>query len=150
VQGSDGVWRQQLPAMPAGGPYNLTFSSSTGGSASMSDVLFGDVYLCGGQSNMEFTVASALNASAEIAAANYPWIRVFTVGQGNSSNTPFVDLASVEQTWTAATPASIGGPDWHEFSAMYDGDGDGCRSSPTVPISRDVCRLRVQLLLLRP
>ena len=43
---------------------------------------------------------------------------MFTVGQGNSSNTPFTDLGSVEQNWTAATPQSIGGPEWDEFSAI--------------------------------
>lgn len=72
VTGRDGIWRVVLPPTPAGGPYSLTFTSSVGGSVSMSDVLLGDVYLCGGQSNMQFTVASGLNASAEIAAANYP------------------------------------------------------------------------------
>jgi sialate O-acetylesterase len=67
---------------------------------------------------MEFTVASAFNASAEIAAANYPNIRVFTVGQGNSSQTPFTDLGSVEQNWTAVTPKSVGGPEFGYFSAI--------------------------------
>lgn len=51
--GSDGVWRQVLPSTPAGGPYTITSTASTGGTLSLSDVLFGDVYLCGGQSNME-------------------------------------------------------------------------------------------------
>ena len=101
VQDSSGLWRQSLPAVAAGGPYNLTFVSSEGGSVVLTDVLFGDVYLCGGQSNMQFTVSSALNASAEIAAANYANIRVFTVGQGNSSATPLRDLASIEQVHAA-------------------------------------------------
>lgn len=51
--GVDGVWRQKLPPTPAGGPYQLAFSSSAGGTASLSDILFGDVYLAGGQSNMQ-------------------------------------------------------------------------------------------------
>ncbi len=49
VQGSDGVWRQALGRQDPGGPYTLQFNSSSGGSASLTDVLFGDVYLCGGQ-----------------------------------------------------------------------------------------------------
>jgi hypothetical protein len=47
--GSDGIWRQRLPPTAAGGPYNIIFSSSTGGAAALDDVLFGDVYICGGQ-----------------------------------------------------------------------------------------------------
>jgi sialate O-acetylesterase len=46
-----GIWRQTLFSMAAGGPYVLNFTSSSGGTASLFDVLFGDVYLCGGQSN---------------------------------------------------------------------------------------------------
>ena len=118
--GADGVWRIALPPTAAGGPYALTFTSSAGGSVSAVDVLFGDVYVCGGQSNMQFTVASGLNATAEIAAATYPDIRVFTVGQGTSSNSTYVfnDLQTIEQNWTAATPASIGGAEWDTFSAI--------------------------------
>jgi sialate O-acetylesterase len=46
--GADGVWRLPLPATPASGPYDLSFTSTTGGSVALHDVLFGDVYLCGG------------------------------------------------------------------------------------------------------
>jgi sialate O-acetylesterase len=116
--GSDGIWRQALPSTPAGGPYTISFTSSAGGSLTMSDVLFGDVIVCGGQSNMQFTVSSAFNASAEIAAANYPNIRIFTVGDGTTSKVPLNDLATVLQNWTAVTPASIGGPEFSYFSAI--------------------------------
>jgi sialate O-acetylesterase len=47
--GTDGIWRQSLPPTPAGGPYSILFNSSAGGSASLEDVLFGDVYIAGGQ-----------------------------------------------------------------------------------------------------
>jgi hypothetical protein len=60
---------------------------------------------------------SGLNASEEVAAANYPDIRVFTVGQGTTSATPLTQLGSVAQGWTPATPASIGAGNWSEFSA---------------------------------
>ena len=50
--GSDGTWRQTLPAVPASKqPFNFTFASSnsTAERAAIVDVLFGDVYICGGQ-----------------------------------------------------------------------------------------------------
>lgn len=119
ITDAEGVWRQQLPPTPAGGPYWLTFSSSLGGTASLADILFGDVYLAGGQSNMQFTLTSAFNGTAEIAAANYPKIRLMTVGQGTfKAPAPLQDLATVYQNWTAATPASVGGAAFTAFSAI--------------------------------
>lgn len=51
--GSDGVWRQSLPATPATATgTTISFASSEGQSASLQDVIFGDVILCSGQSNM--------------------------------------------------------------------------------------------------
>jgi hypothetical protein len=117
--GADGVWRQALPSTPAGGPYSLIFEGTDGSTASLDDVLFGDVHLCGGQSNAQFTVIQAINATAEIAAAaNYPHIRLFTTGQGTASLTPLQQLGSVEQTWSVASPSSVGLGNWSAFSAV--------------------------------
>src|SRR4030095_14833932 len=55
-----GAWRVDLPAMPAGGPLTLT-ASSANGQAVANDILVGDVWLCSGQSNMEYPVRRALN-----------------------------------------------------------------------------------------
>jgi sialate O-acetylesterase len=49
VAGADGIWRQALPPTPAGGPYTITFNNTSGESLTVSDVLFGDVYIAGGQ-----------------------------------------------------------------------------------------------------
>src|SRR5580704_18799349 len=49
-----GHWRAALPAMPAGGPYSLSARTQSGAAQSVSDLLIGDVWLCSGQSNMEF------------------------------------------------------------------------------------------------
>jgi len=54
VAGADGTWRQRLPPTPASTtPYTLTFASSNSSAerATLVDVLFGDVYICGGQSS---------------------------------------------------------------------------------------------------
>ena len=82
VAGSDGVWRAHLEPTAAGGPYTINFASSTGETAAINDVLFGDVYICGGQSNMQFSVGGNVNGSTYAKEADsYPNIRLFTVGQ---------------------------------------------------------------------
>lgn len=119
--GADTVWRQSLPPTPASATgVAITFSASTGATAALNDVLFGDVYVCGGQSNQVFTVTAANNSRAEIAAANdYPSIRLLTVGQKTSSNAPLNDLATLEQPWAVASNISIGGPgEFAYFSAV--------------------------------
>ena len=82
---ADGVWRIALPPTQAGGPHDLTFVSSLKDEPPLHlrDVLFGDVYVCGGQSNMQFSVGANVNGSAYAAeAAAYPHIRLLTVGDG--------------------------------------------------------------------
>jgi hypothetical protein len=51
--GADGRWRVTMPAMTAGGPHTLSVAGSSGGTT-LKDIMIGDVYLCGGQSNMAF------------------------------------------------------------------------------------------------
>ena len=118
---ADGVWRQALPPQAANrvGQTILFSVPATGESAALSGVLFGDVYLCGGQSNQVFAVGGVVNASAEIQRANsYPLIRLFTVGQKNASGVPLLDLASIEQPWSTASNASISsGGEFGFFSA---------------------------------
>merc|ERR1711972_259537 len=80
---AEGAWRQILPRMPASlTPYDLTFSSSAGEKGALKQVLFGDVFLCGGQSNMVFAIPATTNSTEEAELADkYPQIRLFTVGQ---------------------------------------------------------------------
>ncbi len=61
-----------------GGPFTVTIAGHQ--SAELHNVLVGDVWLCGGQSNMGLPLRFTQNADAEIKAANYPDIRFFTVG----------------------------------------------------------------------
>ena len=73
-----------------------------------------------GQSNMVFTVHSGFNATVEgQRAANYPNIRIFTVGEyGTTSATPLTQLGSIVQKWTPASTASVNVADWTMFSAV--------------------------------
>ena len=72
--GSDTVWRAKLPPTPASAtPTTLSFKASSGETATLDDVLFGDVYMCGGQSNMQFSVGGNENKTGYAAEANkYP------------------------------------------------------------------------------
>ncbi len=71
--GDDGKWMVKLPAMKAGGPHTLTVDGSS--SVTIKNILVGEVWLCSGQSNMEWTVNDSNNPQEEIAAANHPKIR---------------------------------------------------------------------------
>src|SRR5689334_22825493 len=79
VQADDrGRFLLQLPALPAGGPYELNVEGSR--ALTLQDVWIGEVWLASGQSNMEWKLGSALNAEQEIEQADWPQIRLFKVG----------------------------------------------------------------------
>lgn len=145
-----GEWSCLLPAFPAGGPFNLTAtvvqSADRGGAPALatphqqtiSDVLFGDVFVCGGQSNMELPVALVNNASAELAASTaFPWIRLAVVGR-SSSATPLRDTsAPLLLPWQKASPEALGdGQSWDYFSATcwFTAREVARTLGPTVPL----------------
>ena len=76
--GKDGKWKITLPAQPAGGPYQLSISGNN--TTMLNNVLFGDVWVCGGQSNMQFPVRELAQKEMDSARDNNPNIRLFTVG----------------------------------------------------------------------
>ena len=81
----------------------------------LSHVLFGDVYVCSGQSNMQFTVDSAFNATQSLAEANnYPNIRLFTASNEEAS-TPLTQLMKIEEPWSIASNVTVGGGNWSYF-----------------------------------
>ena len=136
VSKADGnsTWRASLPPTPASATaHTISFAASTGETASLTDVLFGDVYVCGGQSNMQFSVGGNENKSFYATEANkYPNIRLFTVGQKTSSKVPLMDLHTIEQNWTKAAAGTVtDGSAFNYFSAvcwffgknLYDGLG---------------------------
>ncbi|PRP75416.1 hypothetical protein PROFUN_15756 [Planoprotostelium fungivorum] len=80
---ANGAWNYSLPATPAGGPYNITVYSGSS-QQQLINVLFGDVILCSGQSNMEFKMSQIFSNETYLnAAANYPDIRVLLNYNGN-------------------------------------------------------------------
>jgi sialate O-acetylesterase len=90
-----GRWKAELPAMEAGGPYELSVADEHY-AISFQNVLIGEVWLCSGQSNMEWPLRLANNAAAEAAQADYPNIRLLTVPR-HMSNLPQQNILTT--TW---------------------------------------------------
>ena len=85
---------------------------------SLSHILFGDVFICSGQSNMVFTVDSAFNSSQSLQQANnYPNIRLYTIWEQVSNSTE-LEIQYIEQNWSIASNRSIGNGNWTYFSAV--------------------------------
>jgi sialate O-acetylesterase len=81
--GSQGTWKVILTTPEAGGPYNIHLKGYN--ELTLKNVLIGEVWLCSGQSNMEWSAQSGINnGEDEIKNANYPEIRLFTVYQSTS------------------------------------------------------------------
>lgn len=122
---ANGKWMVRLPAMTAGGPYKMHLVGKSG-ELLLEDIWVGDVWVCSGQSNMEWQVAISGNAAAEIAAANDPMIRHFKVPR-SSAKTPQDTLLGGE--WQVAGPKTVGG-----FTAVGYYFARELRKSVDVPI----------------
>jgi sialate O-acetylesterase len=123
-----GEWKVALPAMSAGGPYTLTVSGSN--TVKYDDVMIGEVWLCSGQSNMEFGMGMVSNSAAEIASANHPGIRLLLV-QRNWLSQPTNDVAGL---WKTCTPQSVTEGGWNGFSAVAYFFGRELNEKLNVPI----------------
>jgi sialate O-acetylesterase len=109
IAGADGKWRVNLPAMTAsdqGRVFTVT-GSATAQPIKLSDVLVGEVWLASGQSNMDFSMskkvkyfAGVANEDQEIAAANYPGIRILT---GSATKT-YAPQDHVDGQWEICSP----------------------------------------------
>jgi sialate O-acetylesterase len=112
---ANGDWSLTLSALPAGGPHTLKVSASE--SREFQDVLIGEVWLCSGQSNMDFTVAptkkryfaGTANWKDELQEAEQPRIRMFTA-EWTLADQP---LRDIEGEWKVANPESV-----RNFSAV--------------------------------
>lgn len=119
----EGRWRALLGPLPAGGPYTMTVAGST--ELAVRDILVGEVWLCSGQSNMEWPLRSARDGEQEVAQAADPLLRLFTVLRRVSS----VPQAETEGGWAACTPESAA-----RFSAAGYFFGRHLRRSLGVPV----------------
>lgn len=85
----DGSWQVMLEPLTAGGPHELAIKSDSN-EIVIQDVLVGEVWICSGQSNMEWSISKVNDADLEMAAANYPKIRMIN----------FPNIGSQETIWT--------------------------------------------------
>ncbi|MFH0757211.1 MAG: sialate O-acetylesterase [Bacteroidota bacterium] len=96
--GKEGRWMVTLDPMQAGGPFEMKISGKN--VIILENILIGDVWICSGQSNMEWTLSNSNNAEEEILAANYPQIRLFEV-PNNIQMVPVEDVPSGQ--WKVCT-----------------------------------------------
>ncbi len=105
---NQGIWKLEMATPSAGGPYNISIKGYN--EIVLKNILIGEVWLCSGQSNMEWSANSGLiNRDEEIKNANYPEIRLFQV-LNSSSEYPQDHLTG---EWTECTPETMG-----SFSAI--------------------------------
>jgi sialate O-acetylesterase len=97
-----GRWQVKIGPYPAGGPYVLTVKGPK--SAEVKDILIGDVWICSGQSNMEWSVVASNNAREEIASANYPRLRHITIPK----KIALEPQSTFEGSWQTCTPETVG------------------------------------------
>ncbi|WP_025146483.1 sialate O-acetylesterase [Pedobacter jeongneungensis] len=96
--GTDGKWYTTLPKMSAGGPFEMVFTGEN--KVILSNILVGDVWVCSGQSNMEFNLQDVNKADLEIKNADYSQIRLYSVGKEISLK----EKAESRGSWTNCTP----------------------------------------------
>ena len=99
---SNGKWMVKLPAQEYGGPHKMTIKGKN--TIELDNILIGEVWVCSGQSNMEWRTVASTNGEKEVAAANYPKIRLFTVPKA-VAQFPQDDISSGE--WVECTPETI-------------------------------------------
>ena len=119
---NESIWSVTLDPVSDEGPFDIHVSqplaNGTLVTITLHDVLFGDVWICSGQSNMQMTVSLIFNATEEIAnAGNYPKIRLFTAALV-SSLTPLEELVRIRLNWSPPSSQNVGGPDWFYMSAV--------------------------------
>ena len=108
----NGSWEVNVKTPVYGGPYSITINDGT--ELVLTNILIGEVWLCSGQSNMEMPLAGwgkIDNFKEEIAAANYPEIRIIQADHVESAQ-PLTELKVQNGGWQVCSPETIG-----EFSA---------------------------------
>lgn len=105
---SEGNWQVKLSPLSAGGPFDLVIKGSN--EIKIGDVLVGEVWICSGQSNMQWNVNASKDADLERLAANYPQIRMINFPQVGAQEPIW---SHDDRKWLVCTPENVG-----SFSAV--------------------------------
>ncbi len=109
VTDAQGQWKAVLPSLTAGGPYDLSVTGTT--TVVLKNLLVGEVWLCSGQSNMEWTTRKSDRGPEEIAQADHPRIRLLNLARKKiAAEAPVRTLTA---TWEVCSPATVA-----DFSAV--------------------------------
>ncbi|TKJ34162.1 MAG: sialate O-acetylesterase [Planctomycetes bacterium B3_Pla] len=103
----EGKWAFKMNSPKVGGPYQMTLTGKN--EITIKNIMAGEVWVCSGQSNMQWSVKASANAEQEIADADYPDIRLFTVTR-KVAQEPQSDC---EGSWTSCSSETVPG-----FSAV--------------------------------
>lgn len=129
---SNGRFCAELPPLPAGGPFVLRVTCAAEERA-FEDVMVGEVWLCGGQSNMEFRLRDERDGLAEVAAEEDALLRFYTVPEEAR-----VDEAMLERerttSWKPLAPGTCG-----DVSAIAYYAGRRLRAALGVPVGMLIC-----------
>ncbi len=125
-----GRWKVVLDKLDVGEPLELTVQGSSGSTRLLKNVLVGEVWVGSGQSNMQMGVNGCNHAQEEIAAANYPKIRLLTVPVKGTQE-PQQDF---QGQWVECSPQTVGG-----FSAAAYFFGRKLHQDLKVPIGLIHC-----------
>lgn len=103
----NGAWRVDLQPLTAGGPFTMTIAGEN--TVTVNNLLVGEVWICSGQSNMDFRFKQTATAKEETPKADFPEIRMFTVNKVPS----ITPLSEQGGSWVECSPQTVGG-----FSAV--------------------------------
>ncbi len=122
--GADGRWQVMLDPLVAGGPFELKVKGKN--EVTFADILVGEVWICSGQSNMQWSVNSSTDPDLERAAAKYPKLRMINFPQVGTQDPVWTHP---ERKWMVCTPDTVGG-----FSAVGYFFGRQLQQTLDVPV----------------
>jgi len=121
----DGSWLLRLPPLPAGGPHTLALEDSHGQRLTYQDILIGDVWICSGQSNMEYALSAVDPHGRESQGVNLPGVRLLTVATPARAGRQ----SAINARWTPAAPDTLAA-----FSAVGGWFGRTLHAGLGIPI----------------
>lgn len=121
--GTDGRFQVALPEVPAGGPHTMTIQADE--TRTITDVLVGEVWVCSGQSNMQWTIDRSNDPDLEKLAARFPNLRMINFPQIGSQE----PILTHDRQWQVCSPEALGG-----FSAVGYFFGRQLHLSIDVPV----------------